>query len=324
MPLFISNISHVYLQGLHFRVPRVNPYDLDDIPTEYRAMLATNYPPRREDDIDGWFDYFQREVSMYKQAIRRIIQDVAQLRSQHKTLTEANADLRTKIENFDKKKKVLYEIFEGDKLDKNKIQDIFSERIVGLVSEGAALIVEFLDRLNARISSQALELKENHVKIANYEKELARVSPIGSFRHVYRTFQRSELRAQYDALVRNHDAREIEMKLIKDRLKDAHGLEETVRRQELTIERMEAMISNYVKEKRSRGKDLPSIHHRSTESLFSRGIERYGSIFIIGTSDTRPRKTSDQSNVLFLMLIHLKRWFLAAGGLKHVRNVCQQ
>ena len=41
-----------------------------------------------------------------------------------------------------------------------------------------ASIIDFLDRLNARISSQALELKENHVKIDNYEKELARVSPI--------------------------------------------------------------------------------------------------------------------------------------------------
>ncbi|CAF5151636.1 unnamed protein product, partial [Rotaria sp. Silwood1] len=56
--------------GVRFRIPRVNLYDLDDIPTEYRAMLATNYPPRRDDDIDGWFDYFQGEVAVYKQAIR--------------------------------------------------------------------------------------------------------------------------------------------------------------------------------------------------------------------------------------------------------------
>jgi hypothetical protein len=91
-------------------------------------MLATNYPPRRDEDIDGWFDYFQREIAIYKQAIRRIIQDVIQLRDQHKTLTAANTDLRTKVENFDKKKKVLYEIFEGDKLDKAKIQDIYSKK----------------------------------------------------------------------------------------------------------------------------------------------------------------------------------------------------
>jgi chromosome segregation ATPase len=101
---------------------------LDDIPTEYRAMLAANYPPRRDDDIDGWFDYFQREIANYKQAIRRIIQDVKQLRDQHKSLTAANGDLRTKIENYDKKRKVLYEIFEGDKLDKAKLQDIFSKK----------------------------------------------------------------------------------------------------------------------------------------------------------------------------------------------------
>lgn len=90
-------------------------------------MLAVNYPPRREDDVDGWFDYFQREITNYKQAIRRVIQDVVQLREQHKTLTAANADLKAKVENFDKKKKVLYEIFEGDKIDKAKMQDIFSK-----------------------------------------------------------------------------------------------------------------------------------------------------------------------------------------------------
>ncbi|CAF3623238.1 unnamed protein product [Rotaria sp. Silwood1] len=205
--------------GVRFRIPRVNLYDLDDIPTEYRAMLATNYPPRRDDDIDGWFDYFQREIAVYKQAIRRVIQDVAQLRDQHKTLTAANNDLKVKMENFDKKKKVLYEIFEGDKIDKAKMQDIFN-------------------RLSAKISAQGLELKENHAKINNYEKELAR---------------RSELRAQYDALVRTTQARELEIKVMKDRLLKADGLEETVRRQELVIEKLEAMITNYLKEKRLKG-----------------------------------------------------------------------
>lgn len=112
--------------GVRYHIPRFNPYDLDDIPTEYRGMLSVNYPPRRDDDVDGWFEYFQREIANYKQAIRRIIQDVIQLREQHKTLTAANTDLKLKIDNFEKKKKVLYEIFEGDKIDKVKMQDIFS------------------------------------------------------------------------------------------------------------------------------------------------------------------------------------------------------
>ncbi len=103
---------------------------MDDIPTEYRAMLATNYPPRRDDDVDGWFDYYQREIANYKQAIRRVIQDVIQLREQHKSLTAANSDLKIKIDNFEKKKRVLYEIFEGDKIDKTKMQDIFSKTII--------------------------------------------------------------------------------------------------------------------------------------------------------------------------------------------------
>ncbi len=145
---------------------------MDDIPTEYRAMLATNYPPRRDDDIDGWFDYFQREIAVYKQAIRRVIQDVLQLRDQHKSLTAANKDLKMKIENFDKKKKVLHEIFEGDKIDKAKIQDIFSKKENFFI-----YLSEFLisDRLSAKISAQSLEIKENYARINSYEKELARV-----------------------------------------------------------------------------------------------------------------------------------------------------
>ena len=90
-------------------------------------MLITNYPPRREDDVDGWFEYYQREITNYKGAIRRVIQDVIQLREQHKTLTAANNDLKIKIDNFEKKKRVLYEIFEGDKIDRAKMQDIFSK-----------------------------------------------------------------------------------------------------------------------------------------------------------------------------------------------------
>lgn len=135
-------------------------------------MLATNYPPRRDDDIDGWFEYFQREVSIYKQAIRRVIQDVMQLRDQHKTLTAANNDLKTKMENFDKKKKVLYEIFEGDKIDKAKMQDIFSKKIRLFEY---FVHISTIDRLSAKISAQTLQLKENLARINNYEKELARV-----------------------------------------------------------------------------------------------------------------------------------------------------
>ncbi len=41
--------------------------------------------------------------------------------------------------------------------------------------------------------------------------------------------------------------------MMKERLMKADGLEETVRRQELVIEKLETMITNYMKEKRSRG-----------------------------------------------------------------------
>jgi hypothetical protein len=45
----------------------------------------------------------------------------------------------------------------------------------------------------------------------------------------------------------------VELQIMKERLLKADGLEETVRRQELVIEKLEAMINNYMKEKRLRG-----------------------------------------------------------------------
>ena len=99
-------------------------------------------------------------------------------------------------------------------------------------------------------------MKESNAKISNYEKELARVSSSASSRApcpLTLVLQRTELRAQYDALIRTTQAREVELSVMKERLIKADGLEETVRRQELVIEKLEAMINNYLKEKRSRG-----------------------------------------------------------------------
>ena len=100
---------------------------MDDLPTEYRAMLGSHYPPRRDDDIDGWFDYFQRMVTVYKQAFRRVIQDVIQLREQHKILTGANQELKSKVDQFGKKTKVIADVFESEKLDRAKMQEIYSK-----------------------------------------------------------------------------------------------------------------------------------------------------------------------------------------------------
>ncbi len=61
------------------------------------------------------------------------------------------------------------------------------------------------------------------------------------------------MRSQYEALIKTSQAREIEIHMMKERLSKADGLEETVRRQELVIEKLEGMITNYMKEKRLRG-----------------------------------------------------------------------
>lgn len=43
---------------------------------------------------------------------------------------------------------------------------------------------------------------------------------------------------------------------MKERINKAEGLEETVRRQEVVIEKLENMINNYMKQKRSGGKNI--------------------------------------------------------------------
>ena len=58
------------------------------------------------------------------------------------------------------------------------------------------------------------------------------------------------------------------MKLLKERINKADGLEETVRRQELVIEKLEAMINTYMKKKRSGG-----------SKIFRRSISRKGFLF---------------------------------------------
>ncbi|CAF1097140.1 unnamed protein product [Adineta steineri] len=202
-----------------YHVPRINQHNLDDIPTEYRSMLAINYPPRSDDDLDGWFTYFQYEVAIYRQAMRRIILDVMQFRHQHKILVSANMDLQSKIDNYDKKKRVLYQLFEGDKLDKEKIREIFG-------------------RLNGKITAQANELRTQEIKLKTYEKELTR---------------KQELRIQYDQLVHKSQSLEKEIRITKERVDRADTLEDTMRYQERVIEKLQAMISNYMRQKRSDG-----------------------------------------------------------------------
>ena len=63
------------------------------------------------------------------------------------------------------------------------------------------------------------------------------------------------------------------MKLIKERLSKSEGLEETVRRQELVIERLESMINNYMKQKRSGG--LGDLQILIRLKIFNRSIQRH-------------------------------------------------
>jgi hypothetical protein len=113
-----------------FRLPiaHINPHDMNDIPSEFRVMLTNNIPPRRDDDVEGWFEYFQREIAAYKQAVRRIVQDLLKLREQHQSLSTANTELKTKMDEDEKKKRKLYDMVDDDKMDRLRIGDTISKR----------------------------------------------------------------------------------------------------------------------------------------------------------------------------------------------------
>ena len=57
------------------------------------------------------------------------------------------------------------------------------------------------------------------------------------------------------------------MRLLKDRVAKADGLEETTRKQEMVIQRLEAMINTYIKEKRSAG-ETHNFENRLYETFF--------------------------------------------------------
>ena len=61
------------------------------------------------------------------------------------------------------------------------------------------------------------------------------------------------MREEYEELLRTNQALELQMKMLQERVSKANGLEETVRRQELVIERLEARFQTYMQEKRARG-----------------------------------------------------------------------
>ena len=65
-------------------------------------------------------------------------------------------------------------------------------------------------------------------------------------------------------------ARDAEMRLMKERATKTEGLEDTVRRQEVVIERLEAIINTHIKQKRSAGEglfqEINSFERRSSRS----------------------------------------------------------
>lgn len=112
---------------------------------------------------------------MYKQAVRRILQDIKQLKEDNSKFTGANDVMQKQIAVMEKKKKVIYEVLEGDKIDKNRIQRIIGKRREILDRDDAERRRNS-DQFEARIASQKRQLQEDQVRIEKYEKELAAVS----------------------------------------------------------------------------------------------------------------------------------------------------
>lgn len=114
---------------------------------------------------------------MYKQAIRRIIQDIKQIKEDNQKFTSANDMMKKQLDVMEKKKKVIYEVLEGDKIDKNKIQRIIGKKKSNQIEKQRKKNKTTIsDQFEARIASQKRQLREDQLKIEKYEKELAAVS----------------------------------------------------------------------------------------------------------------------------------------------------
>ena len=101
--------------------------------------------------------------------------------------------------------------------------------------------------------------------------------------------------------------------MLRERIQKADGLEETVRRQELVIEKLEAMITNYMKEKRLRGRIRLCRRRRSRDTGIVRRVQRRGQNVPYGARGYRHRIATASSRSDGSMQ---ERVF-------HVRGVCR-
>ena len=139
-------------------------------------------------------------------------------KNQIRNLEQANAELSAKMGNFEEKKLALLKLAELNEFDKVSLSNAF---------------MDLRTRLNVRANDNAV-LRD---RVARLERELE-------------IKQKSELELKKMIQVNNHQNKEIQE--LQNRLKKAHGLEETVNRQEIVIEKLENFINKLIRENRSK------------------------------------------------------------------------
>jgi hypothetical protein len=112
--------------------------------------------------------------------------------------------------------------------------------------------------LKSRLAIKTDELNEMKQKVTIMEQELKAVKLKNSYTQstifLCYIFKKNEYQNSYRSLVDAHNKQNREIQLLQMRLQEALSLEETCKRQEIVIEKMESLIRKIVGERSIVGK----------------------------------------------------------------------
>ncbi|RMZ98244.1 coiled-coil domain-containing 33-like [Brachionus plicatilis] len=190
--------------------------DFSEIPIDYRYAFLSYQQPNST-DMEGWVSYYSNLINAYKALVKKMNEDIVLYRQQLRNLELSNNQLSSKMNNFEDKKQALLKLAEINETDKTKLNQSFIE-------------------LKTRI---AIKTNENVVlkdQIDRQRRELER---------------RKDAENEMKKMILAQSSLNNELDLMRQRLSRAYGLEDTVRRQEIVIEKLEAYVKRLNRQRRA-------------------------------------------------------------------------
>ncbi|CAF0799674.1 unnamed protein product [Brachionus calyciflorus] len=207
--------------------------DFLEVPLDYRSTFL-NYREPLNNDIEGWLIYYTNILNAYKSLVKKMNEDLVLYRQQIRNLELSNVQLTTRMNNFEDKKTVLIKLAEINETDKTKLNQSFLE-------------------LKSRI---ALKTNENIVlkdQIERLQREIEK---------------RKEGELEMRKLLLVQSSLKNELELMRQRLAKAYGLEDTVKRQEIVIEKLEQYIRRLNGSKRAESRNADIFKLKNDDYIF--------------------------------------------------------